>query len=74
MKQLNEIAPWKHVGTTEEGSDFSIRGVRVWQGEWNSVPGERGVYRLEANGQMVEFKVEEIHNGLYSFWVRNVSG
>ncbi len=72
MKGSNEIPAWKGCGTTEEGSDFEVGGLRVWKHQWHSV--SRSIYRIEGGGKVVEFRAEEVSMGVWSFWVRNVPG
>lgn len=55
--------PWQFAGSSTEGDDFEMRGVRVWGQGWQVKPGEEARVTDPVYGRSYVFKVFSILDG-----------
>jgi hypothetical protein len=75
---------WQFAGSSSEGEIFEVRGVNVWEWDWQVVEGEEArvtdpvygrsyifkVYAIPDDGQKIEFAAGEFSKGEWGFYTR----
>lgn len=75
---------WQFAGSSNEGENFQIKGVNVWDQAWEVVPGQDArvhdpvygqefvfrVFTIQDGKEKIEFAAGEFSNGIWGFYVR----
>ncbi len=76
---------WQFAGSSRQKEKFEIRGVEVWDGGWQAVPGQEAhvhdpvygkefdfpVYRIQNGEETIEFAAGEFSDGEWGFYTRD---
>ena len=74
---------WQFAGASTEGEAFDLKGVHVWEHDWQAEPGEAhvndpvygksyifNIYSIQDDDQKIEFAAGEFSKGEWGFYTR----
>ena len=86
-RQTVHMTDWKVVGSTLSEGPFEVGGVNVWAYKWRRAGGSvelphpkyplqmhrMDIYEIDIDGRAIRFAAGELSNGVWGFYVPNVS-